>query len=139
MNVQTETRSAERGAPLLVRALRANGVFSGLSGVILIIAAPALAPIAGIPWPTAITVTGFLLLPFGFALWRLAGRSDLQPALGQVAVILDVLWVAGSMALLLGGWLPLTIAGKWIIALLADVVGLFAVLQFLGLRRLAAK
>ncbi len=38
--------------------------------------------------------------------------------------------------LLLSGWPPLTPAGVWAVALAAVVVGLFAAVQFFGLRRM---
>jgi hypothetical protein len=138
MNPTADDPTAENGATLLQRALQANGIFCAASGAILVVAAPWLARVLGIPWPPAITVTGLMLLPYGLLLWRQARRTGQLPALGRVAIILDGLWVAGSVALLLGGWLPLTTAGKWAIALLADVVGLFAVVQVVGLRRMAS-
>jgi hypothetical protein len=56
--------------------------------------------------------------------------------LAQTGVVLDILWVLGSIILLFGGSLPLTLAGKWTIALLAEAVATFAILQTIGLRRL---
>ena len=40
-----------------------------------------------------------------------------------------------SALLLVMGWAPLTQKGKRLVAGIADVVGLFAVVQYLGLRR----
>ena len=136
MNTSANVSSTNQPASLLRIALKGNATFSIASGVVLVMAAPALARIMGIPWPLALTVTGVILLPFGLLLWRLAATQELAPTVGWIAVVLDVLWVVGSVALLLGGWLPLTAAGKWIVALLAEAVGLFAILEYLGVRRL---
>ena len=137
MDARAEVQAASQPASLLKRALRGNAAFSVVSGAVLVVEAPFLAPIMGIPSPLALTVTGIVLLPFGLLLWWLAGREELARTVGWIAIELDVLWVAGSIALLLSGWLPLTTAGNWIIALLADAVAMFAVLQYLGVRRLA--
>jgi hypothetical protein len=53
----------------------------------------------------------------------------------RMTVVLDASWVIASIAILLAGWPPLSVAGKWIIALLAEVVAVFAILQAAGLRR----
>ncbi|MFW6096501.1 MAG: hypothetical protein ACOC9Z_00405 [Chloroflexota bacterium] len=137
MSTHVETTSPQT-TPLLQRVMRANALFSAISGAILVFTAPALARLMGIPWPLALTITGVLLLAYGPALWTLAGRADKVAWPGWLAVILDVLWVAGSAGLVFGGWLPLTTAGIWIIVVLADIVAVFAVLQFIGIRRLAA-
>ena len=137
MDARAEVQAASQPASLLKRALRGNAAFSVVSGAVLVVEAPFLAPVMGIPAPLALTVTGIVLLPFGLLLWWLAGREELARTVGWIAIELDVLWVAGSIALLLSGWLPLTTAGNWIIALVADAVAMFAVLQYLGVRRLA--
>ena len=137
MDARAEVQAASQPASLLKRALRGNAAFSVVSGAVLVVEAPFLAPVMGIPSPLALTVTGIVLLPFGLLLWWLAGREELARTVGWIAIELDVLWVAGSIALLLSGWLPLTTAGNWIIALVADAVAMFAVLQYLGVRRLA--
>ncbi|MFQ5695930.1 MAG: hypothetical protein ACE5HB_08070, partial [Terriglobia bacterium] len=62
------------------------------------------------------------------------------PARWQVWLIiaLDVLWVAGSFGLLASPPPEMTTGGKWAIGMVADVVGVFAILQFIGLRRMTA-
>lgn len=139
MSTHVEKSSAQTTAPLLQRVMRGNAIFSTSSGAILIFAAPALARLMGIPWPLALTITGVLLVAYGPTLWKLAARSGKETWPGWLAVILDILWVAGSAALVFGDWLPLTTAGIWIIVVLADIVAVFAVLQFIGIRRLARK
>jgi hypothetical protein len=41
-----------------------------------------------------------------------------------------------SAALLLGQWLPLTTACSWAVLIVADMVLLFALGEFIGLRRM---
>ncbi|MGH7455699.1 MAG: hypothetical protein ACRENG_30365, partial [bacterium] len=51
-----------------------------------------------------------------------------------LAVVLDAAWVIGSAILIFAGTLSTT--GNWLVAIVADIVLLFAVLQFFGIRRL---
>jgi hypothetical protein len=63
----------------------------------------------------------------------------IPPAPAWAVILAEAAWVAGSLALLLSGIAPLTVMGKWLIAILADIVGIFAVLQYIGLQRLSAQ
>jgi hypothetical protein len=48
---------------------------------------------------------------------------------------LDVAWVAGSVIILVLDLVPFTVAGRWTIILLAEAVAVFAILQYISLRR----
>jgi hypothetical protein len=50
-------------------------------------------------------------------------------------VIADVAWVLASVVVVVSGWAPLTAAGVWAIMIVADIVAVFAVAQYVGLRR----
>lgn len=63
-------------------------------------------------------------------------RSPINRRLAWAAVVLDALWVLSSVVLIFSNQIPLTVAGKWAVALVADVVALFAVLQYVGIRRM---
>jgi hypothetical protein len=52
-------------------------------------------------------------------------------------VYADLAWVIASAGLIFANLVDFTTAGKWAIAILADVVLVFAIVQFVGLRRLA--
>lgn len=136
MSTHVEESSRRETAPLLQRVMRGNAIFSATSGAVLILTAPALARMMGIPWPLALAVTGALLVAYAPILWALAERVGAVTWPGWLAVVLDVLWVAGSVALVFGGLLPLTTAGIWIIIVLAEIVAMFALVQFIGIRRL---
>lgn len=119
-------------ANLLRRALQANGVFSALSGVILIVASGRIATLIGLEQP--LWLTGLMLLLFAAGLFRNAGRAEINQTEAWVAVALDVAWVLGTAALIFAGVFSAT--GNWVVALVGDVVLLFAGLQFWGLRKL---
>jgi hypothetical protein len=54
----------------------------------------------------------------------------------RIIFALDILWVVGSILLLIADPLTLSNEGKWIVLILADAVGVFAVLEYFGLRRM---
>ena len=59
----------------------------------------------------------------------------MSPGLVRTIIALDLLWVIGSVAaLLLRDSLDLTVGGAWSMAVGADIVALFAMLQYVGLR-----
>ena len=117
---------------MLRRALQTNGAFSGLSGVILIVASDYVSALIGIE--VSLIPTGILLLVFAIGLFRNARREMINQMEAWIAVALDVAWVMGTAGLIFAG--VFNSAGNWIVALVGDIVLLFAVLQLLGLRRL---
>lgn len=127
--------SAHRTASsLLRRALQANGAFSALSGVVLIVAAEPLSAVLGLKMPAILIGIGAGLLVYAAALFRNALGATINEAEALLAVILDAAWVAGSLVLILAG--RLSVVGNWMVAIIADIVLLFAVLQFYALRRI---
>jgi len=133
--MHTQITQTVQESKLLRQALRGNGVFSAVSGLTLIIAARPIAAFMGLAWPLALTITGLVLLPYAAVLFWATSQAEIDPRLAKTAVVLDGLWVIGSVLLLLSDWLNLTVAGNWTVALLAEAVLTFAILQALGLRR----
>ena len=116
---------------LLRRALQANGVFSSMSGLILIAASDRIAALIGIE--QSLVLIGVLLLIFAASLFWNARREMINRTEAWIAVVLDVAWVIGTMALIFAGVFNST--GNWVVAIVADLVLLFAALQFFGLRK----
>lgn len=116
--------------------LRLDGLFSGIGGILAIGFSQPLAALTGIQPPLALIIVGIGLLDYA-ALLLWASTRPLPPTrIIITAIILNILWIIGSVALLLGGWLPLTVIGKWLIALIAFLVADFAIWQGWALRRL---
>ena len=120
---------------LLRRALQGNGAFSTVSGLVTLLGANAVAAFTGVQPAVVFMVLGVSLLLFAAGLFWMTRETAVNPALARIVIIMDVLWVVGSIILLLSNALPLTVAGKWAIGLVADMVALFAILQYIGLRR----
>lgn len=119
---------------LLRSSLRGNAAFSTLCGLTSLLAATALAPALGVPEPMMLTSLGVQLLVFATLLVWLASRPAIRPALALAVVAADVLWVVGTVPLLVAG--VLTPLGSWTAFAIANVVALFAALQYLGVRRM---
>ena len=91
----------------------------------------------GLPSGASLTQLGIGLLAYGgWLLWN-ARRKKIKIVNAWIAVILDIVWVVGSYALLFA--VRFSIGGKWAVALVAELVFLFAVMQWLGLRRVGRR
>ena len=124
---------------LLRRTLRANGVFSGASGLLFVVGSSPLTAFIGLPSPWILVAIGLSLLGYAALLFRAASRSPIDRRHAILFTAMDTLWVAGIAILLITGWVPFTPAGKWAVAIVADIVAVFAVLQFIGVRRSASQ
>jgi hypothetical protein len=116
--------------------LQANGVFSSICGLILVTGAGPLTTMLGLITPAVPVVIGVLLVGYAaLLLWTAARPTVSRVALLEFAII-DVLWVVTSAVLLVTSWAPLTTAGVWTVAVIADIVAVFAAVQFYAAWRL---
>jgi hypothetical protein len=120
---------------LLRRVLQANMVFSGLSGLLLAIGAGPLSRWLGTPAAWMLMVIGFGLLGFAWQLFQTAKQSPIDLRQANAILFMDIAWVIGSALLLFSSWVPFTTVGWWAVLLVADVVALFAILEYVGIRR----
>jgi hypothetical protein len=121
-------------ALFLRRSLQLDGVATGLTGGILLVAAQPLSALLGIPAPGMARAVGAFLVVFAAALLWHASRTTLSRGEALLTVVLNATWVAGSVAVLVAG--PLTLLGNLAVAVVAAAVLVFAVLEAAGLRRL---
>ena len=118
---------------LLRKALQGNAMFSGISGVLILAVNPILVEFLGLPRSVSLAPLGIGLLGYaGWLLWN-ARREKIRIVDAWMAVALDMVWVVGSYALLFA--VRFSSSGRWVVALVAEAVLVFAVLQWLGLRR----
>ena len=127
-------RTIQDNTNFLRRALQANGMFSAVSGLVLIFAAEPVSHLLGLTLPSILMGIGAALLLYAVGLFRNAIQKSINHLEVWVAVVLDGAWVLGSGLLILTGLLSAT--GNWLVALVADIVLVFGVLQFYGLRRI---
>ncbi len=128
--------SSRSGSRLLRNTLWANSIFCALSGLLLSVGAGPITTFLG--WSTFIPllVIGIGLLLYSAWLFRILVGRPLDAGTGMVYAIADAAWVVASVILLLTNWVPFTLGGKWAIVIQAIIVADFAVLQFLGARRI---
>jgi hypothetical protein len=121
-------------ATFLRRSLQLDGAASGLTGALLVLAAPPISRLIGLSAPGIARAVGVGLLIFAVAL--LWNASRLVPRRGEavLAVALNAVWVVGSLILIVDG--PLTLLGAGAVAAVAAAVLGFSVLEVIGLRRL---
>jgi hypothetical protein len=119
---------------LLRRALQGNALFSVISGMVILAMNRTLVEFLGLPSNSSLTALGIGLLGYaGWLLWN-ARREKIKIVDAWIAVVLDMVWVVGSYALLFA--VRLSGGGKWAVALVAELVFVFGVMQWLGLRRI---
>ena len=128
--------STDNPGRLLRLALRANAIFSTLSGLVFLLASSYISGFLGLLRPGEVIQLGVQLGLFAAWLFWLSFRPEISRWQVRVIIVLDILWVIGSFLLVLAPPPQLTVGGWWAIAGVAEVIGLFALLQFLGLRRL---
>jgi hypothetical protein len=119
---------------MLRLALRGNAAFSATSGLISLLAAKPLAIWLGVPGTGLLMGLGAQLLVFATFLVWLSARTQIHPGIALGVIAADVVWVAGTIAVVASG--TLTTPGVWVVLGIADVVAVFAIVQGLGLRRM---
>lgn len=121
--------------PLLRRALLANAVFSGLSGLGLLAAAGPVGGWIGVTETWILRGIGAGLASFAAALVALARSDRPRPALVLAASGSDFAWVLGSGAVVAGFPELLTPAGDIAVVVVAVVVAALGCAQIVGLQR----
>jgi hypothetical protein len=111
----------ESNAKLLVNALRANGLFSLLSGLLMLVLQDTLASWFGQINPLYFAGLGVGLMVFSGRLLYLAGPGKLLRLEAKVIIGSDIGWVVGSIVLLALFFASISFAGV-VATLLVSVV-----------------
>ena len=119
---------------LLRRALLADAVFSGTSAVVLTLGAGALAPVLNLP-DALLRETGLFLIFYAALVGWLGTRQTLPKAVVWFVVAGNAAWTLLSIALLFSGLVAPNLLGEIFVAAQAIATGVFAELQYVGLRR----
>jgi hypothetical protein len=127
-------QSVEERQDFLKKALTGNAVFSVVSGVAILFANRWLVKFLGLPEKVSLAILGVSLIGYAALLWLNAHRPKIKITDAWVAVTMDVIWVVGSYTLIFA--VPFSVGGKWVVALVAQLVLAFAVLQWLGIRKI---
>ena len=121
-------------APLLRKALLADALLSGITGLALALLAGPLATPLGLA-VGLLRWSGIILIPYAAFVARLGKRERVQRPLVFIVVACNAVWALDSVLLLVAGWIEPTLLGEVFVLGQAAVVAVLAELQFIGLRR----
>jgi hypothetical protein len=122
---------------ILHTAFTINSLMSGACGLIFLAAGQRLGPLFALP-PAVLWALGAGLVAFAAHLAYVARQDVIGRGSALYFLVCDVAWVAASVVVLLGFPSLMTGVGRLVFALIADVVALVAVAEFVGYRRLVA-
>jgi len=132
-----ETHMSTNNSSLLRNALYGNSIFCSTSGLAFSIFSAPIATFLGLSASWVILVLGIGLLLYGIEVFIFSRKESISEGLAKFVIGADLAWVVGSVVLIFSNLVAFTIPGKWGIAIIADIVLVFAVLQYVGLRRMA--
>ena len=118
----------------LRRALLADAIFSGVSAVALTLGAGAFASLFNLP-EALLRETGLFLIAYTALVGWLASRSSVPKALVLLVIVGNAAWTLGSIALLFSGAVSPNLLGQLVTVAQAIATGVFAELQYIGLRK----
>lgn len=125
-------------ARLLRQALALDAFACAGMGLLLATAATPLSPLLGLP-EALLRGAGLALLPCALALAWLASRQTL-PRIAVLAVIgVNLLWIADSLLVLVGGWFQPSGLGIGFVLAQAVAVGIVTEMELIGLKRSASQ
>ncbi|GAA4109342.1 hypothetical protein ACFFTN_01945 [Aminobacter aganoensis] len=123
--------------PFLRKVLHADALISGAAGILMMLGAPLLSPLLGLPGELLFWA-GLVLVPFVAMLVVLARRVTVSRLLMIDIIVINALWVVASFGLLISGLVAPNALGIAFVVAQALAVAVFAELQFIGIRRAAA-
>lgn len=123
------------GQQLLNSTLRINAAFSLISGLDFVLFDKNIAAILSERDLGSLLPTGVSLIVFSIFVFAVSMMKKVNKYLVGIIILMDALWVFGSVFLLVVGAGSFTKIGLILIALIAAIIAVFAVLQILGLIR----
>ena len=123
-------------ALFLRRALQADAIFSGVAALMFVFGAALLASLTNLP-ETFLRNTGLVLVVYAALVGYLGTRDTMSKAAVWAVIAVNVIWAIDSLVLLASGWVSPNLLGQALIVMQAIAVGVFAELQFIGLRKSA--
>ena len=128
--------NAPANQTLIRRILSGNAIFSGVSGLLFILASNPIANFIGLDTSLPLLIIGIGLIGYAALIYTNASRTKISPSFVLIAIIGDSSWVLLSILLLVTGWVSFSMEGKWAVGIIAVVVDVFATLQFLEWRKM---
>ncbi len=126
--------TATTGGSLLRSSLKLDSVVSAANGITYIAGAAILDDLLGASTPWLLGIGAFLII-YAIEVAVVGTRDPINRTHAGLIAEGNLVWVAGSVSVVAFGWLDLTTTGEVWALMQAAVVGGFAALQFVGLRR----
>jgi hypothetical protein len=117
----------------LRRALIADAVITGVTGLMMFLGAGMLGALFSMP-TALLRYAGLSLIPFAAFVGALATRESISRVAVRAVIVANALWVVDSCLLLVTGWVEPTMPGYVFVIGQAAIVAVFAEVQFIGLR-----
>jgi len=118
----------------LRRAIQADAIVTGAVALLQTFAAGVLAPMLNLPHPLVLE-TGLFLIAYTALVGWLGTRQSMPKALVAIVIAGNTAWALGSIALMFSGAVTPNLLGYAFIAAHAISTGVFAELQYIGLRK----
>ncbi|MBR0696316.1 hypothetical protein [Bradyrhizobium lablabi] len=118
----------------LRRALLADAIFSGVSAIVMTLDAGAMASFLNLP-EALLRETGLFLIAYTALVGWLGTRPSVPKALVMIVIAGNAAWTLASIALLFSGAVSPNLLGTIVVVAQAIATGVFAELQYIGLRR----
>ncbi len=128
--------NASANQTLIRRILYGNAIFSGVSGIVFVLASNPIAKFIGLDASLPILLIGIGLIAYAALIYSNASRAEISRSFVLIAIIGDSIWVLLSIVFLLTGWVSFSVEGKWAVGIIAVMVDIFATLQFLEWRKM---
>jgi len=125
-----------QSSPLLRKALLADAVISGVTGLLMLFGAGFLSGMLDLP-EAFLRFAGLVLLPYVVFVAYVTFQQPISRTAAWVVIVFNDLWAAASIILLLGNWVKPNILGIAFVLIQALVVAGFSGIQFLAVRRSA--
>ncbi|MFF3032760.1 hypothetical protein ACFVS7_17355 [Streptomyces rubiginosohelvolus] len=116
-------------------ALKLDAVATGLNGIAYLALATVLDSFFGVPTAVQYPVGAFLLL-YAVGVLAIGTRKEISRTGLMAVIVANMLWVVLSLVVVVSGALSPTGVGAVWIVLQSLTVGGFAVLQYIGLKRM---
>jgi hypothetical protein len=122
-------------AALLRRTLAGNASFSALCGLSFLLAGGTIGAAFAVPAPT-IQMFGAVLLVFAAYLFLVVRKQPIPRGEAWFLLAMDVGYVVASLIVLVGSPNLLNSAGRFFFWVVAEIVAVFAILEYIGVRKL---
>lgn len=132
----TAASSTQQPRNLLHKILLVDSLSSAAAGIAFIVASGPIAALMGVANPLALIIIGVLFVAFAAAVYYTASREVISRRAAWFILELNIVYIVGSAIILLTDAFGLSTEGRWLVLILADLVTVFAIVEFVGLRRL---